>query len=52
MKSTGEVMGRGTTFGEAFGKAMRGAGDVIPSQGNVFVMLKTAINIISSFVQS
>ena len=40
MKSTGEVMGRGTTFGEAFGKAMRGAGDVIPSQGNVFVSVK------------
>lgn len=42
MKSTGEVMGRGTSFGEAFGKAMRGAGDVIPTQGNVFVSVKNS----------
>jgi carbamoyl-phosphate synthase large subunit len=42
MKSTGEVMGRGTTFGEAFGKALRGAGDVMPSQGNVFVSVKNS----------
>ena len=33
MKSTGEVMGRGDTFGEAFGKAVKGAGESIPSSG-------------------
>ena len=40
MKSTGEVMGRGDTFGEAFGKAVKGAGELIPSSGNVFVSVK------------
>ena len=40
MKSTGEVMGRGVSFGEAFGKALRGAGDVIPTEGNVFLSVK------------
>ena len=40
MKSTGEVMGRGDCFGEAFGKAMKGAGEVIPNQGRVFVSVK------------
>ena len=40
MKSTGEVMGRGDTFGEAFGKAVKGAGESIPSSGSVFVSVK------------
>ena len=40
MKSTGEVMGRGDCFGEAFGKAIRGAGESIPKEGNVFVSVK------------
>ena len=40
MKSTGEVMGRGDCFGEAFGKAMKGAGEIIPKQGSVFVSVK------------
>ena len=40
MKSTGEVMGRGKTFGEAFGKSMMGAGQLIPSKGNVFISVK------------
>ena len=40
MKSTGEVMGRGDTFGEAFGKAVKGAGESIPSTGSVFVSVK------------
>tara|TARA_B100000886_G_scaffold85560_1_gene56071 strand:+ start:13930 stop:17130 length:3201 start_codon:yes stop_codon:yes gene_type:complete len=40
MKSTGEVMGRGNSFGEAFGKALRGAGDIIPNSGNVFISVK------------
>jgi carbamoyl-phosphate synthase large subunit len=40
MKSTGEVMGRGDCFGEAYGKAVKGAGESIPKQGNVFVSVK------------
>ncbi len=40
MKSTGEVMGRGDCFGEAFGKAIKGAGESIPNEGNVFVSVK------------
>ena len=40
MKSTGEVMGRGDCFGEAFGKAIKGAGEDIPNQGSVFVSVK------------
>ena len=40
MKSTGEVMGRGDCFGEAFGKAVKGAGESIPNEGNVFVSVK------------
>ena len=42
MKSTGEVMGQGDSFGEAFGKAARGAGEEIPNGGNVFVSVKDA----------
>ena len=42
MKSTGEVMGQGDSFGEAFGKAVRGAGEEIPNGGNVFVSVKDA----------
>tara|TARA_E500000075_G_scaffold23388_1_gene20105 strand:- start:7660 stop:10860 length:3201 start_codon:yes stop_codon:yes gene_type:complete len=42
MKSTGEVMGRGNSFGEAFGKALRGARDIIPNSGNVFISVKDA----------
>ncbi|HJP32967.1 MAG TPA: carbamoyl-phosphate synthase large subunit [Candidatus Latescibacteria bacterium] len=37
MKSTGEVMGVGSTFGEAFLKAQMGAGSVLPSTGKVFI---------------
>ncbi len=40
MKSTGEVMGRGDCFGEAFGKAIRGAGESIPEKGSAFVSVK------------
>ena len=40
MKSTGEVMGRGDCFGEAYGKAVKGAGESIPKDGNVFVSVK------------
>jgi len=37
MHSTGEVMGIGDTFGEAYGKAMLGAGLELPSKGNAFL---------------
>ena len=37
MKSTGEVMGVGATFGEAFLKAQMGAGSMLPSTGKVFI---------------
>jgi carbamoyl-phosphate synthase large subunit len=37
MKSTGEVMGVGDTFGEAFAKAQVAAGQKLPTQGTVFL---------------
>ena len=37
MKSTGEVMGIGANFGEAYAKALLAAGIPLPSSGNVFV---------------
>ncbi len=37
MHSTGEVMGAGETFGEAYGKAMEGAGIVLPAAGTAFI---------------
>jgi len=40
MKSTGEVMGVGDTFAEAYGKSQIGAGDAIPSSGKVFVSVR------------
>ena len=40
MKSTGEVMGVGTTFAEAYGKAELGASDEIPSKGSAFVSVR------------
>jgi carbamoyl-phosphate synthase large subunit len=39
MKSTGEVMGVASTFGEAFAKAQLGAGQVLPASGTVFFSL-------------
>ncbi len=36
MKSTGEVMGVASTFGEAFAKAQLSAGHVLPTKGTVF----------------
>ena len=41
MKSTGEVMGIGRSFGEAFDKAQQAAGASIAASGNLFVSLKT-----------
>ena len=40
MKSTGEVMGIDATFGEAFWKAQLGAGQNLPTQGNVLLSVK------------
>ncbi|OPY72361.1 MAG: Carbamoyl-phosphate synthase large chain [Syntrophorhabdus sp. PtaU1.Bin002] len=40
MKSTGEVMGIDARFGEAFWKAQLGAGQNLPSQGNVLLSVK------------
>jgi carbamoyl-phosphate synthase large subunit len=40
MKSTGEVMGVGRTFGEAFVKSQLGAGVKLPSTGNAFISVK------------
>ncbi|OUU75046.1 MAG: carbamoyl phosphate synthase large subunit [Methylococcaceae bacterium TMED69] len=40
MKSTGEVMGIGRTFGEAFDKAQKGAGMTLPVSGKIFVSVK------------
>lgn len=40
MKSTGEVMGVGKTFGEAFVKSQLGAGVRLPSSGKVFLSVK------------
>jgi carbamoyl-phosphate synthase large subunit len=37
MHSTGEVMGIGQSFGEAYGKAMMGAGLSLPSSGKAFL---------------
>jgi len=40
MKSTGEVMGVGRTFGEAFGKSQAAAGAEIPRSGRMFISLR------------
>ncbi|MDO8652293.1 MAG: carbamoyl-phosphate synthase large subunit [Undibacterium sp.] len=42
MKSTGEVMGVGKTFGEAFVKSQLGAGIKLPKSGKVFLSVKAA----------
>ena len=40
MKSTGEVMGIGDSFGEAFAKAELAAGTLLPRHGTVFVSVR------------
>ncbi|WP_210395888.1 carbamoyl-phosphate synthase large subunit [Motiliproteus sediminis] len=40
MKSTGEVMGVGDTFGEAFWKAHVGTGEKMPSTGKAFISVR------------
>ena len=42
MKSTGEVMGVGATFAEAFGKASLGAGERLPKGGTAFISVRDA----------
>ena len=42
MHSTGEVMGVGSTFGEAYGKAMEGAGLTLPLTGKAFISVTNA----------
>lgn len=40
MKSTGEVMGVGDTFAEAFSKAQEGSGAAIPTSGSAFISVR------------
>ncbi|MBB3167551.1 carbamoyl-phosphate synthase large subunit [Simiduia aestuariiviva] len=40
MRSTGEVMGVGETFAEAFAKAQLGAGDELPTKGRAFISVR------------
>ena len=42
MHSTGEVMGVGDTFGEAYGKAMLSAGLTLPQKGTAFISVNDA----------
>ena len=42
MHSTGEVMGVGDTFGEAYGKAMTAAGLSLPQTGRAFISVNEA----------
>lgn len=42
MHSTGEVMGVGASFGEAYGKAMEGAGLKMPMTGKAFISVTNA----------
>jgi len=42
MKSTGEVMGIGRTFGEAFVKSQIAAGEDLPASGKVFISVRNA----------
>ncbi|HEX7176086.1 MAG TPA: carbamoyl-phosphate synthase large subunit [Pyrinomonadaceae bacterium] len=42
MHSTGEVMGVGSTFGEAYAKAMTGAGLELPREGTAFISVNDA----------
>ena len=55
MKSTGEVMGVGKTFGEAFVKSQIGAGTKLPTSGKVFLTVKNndkarAVNVARALV--
>ena len=41
MRSTGEVMGIGSSFGEAFAKAQLSAGQMLPDSGSVFLSVNS-----------
>ncbi|NOX50632.1 MAG: carbamoyl-phosphate synthase large subunit [Gammaproteobacteria bacterium] len=54
-ESTGEVMGTGETFGEAFAKASLGAGEILPQSGRAFISVKKSdklhlVPIVAAFV--
>ena len=56
MKSTGEVMGIGKTFGEAFAKGQSAAGERLSTSGHAFISVKDidkelAINVASELVE-
>ena len=56
MRSTGEVMGVGINFGEAFAKAQLSAGTPLPDSGSVFISVNdrdkaAAIEVARSFAQ-
>jgi carbamoyl-phosphate synthase large subunit len=40
MRSTGEVMGVGASFGEAFAKALLAVGDALPTAGKAFISVR------------
>ncbi len=42
MRSTGEVMGVGRSFGEAYAKALLGAGMNLPTEGGIFLSVRDA----------
>ena len=42
MKSTGEVMGSGRSFGEAYGKAIEGSGTALPRAGKALLSVREA----------
>jgi carbamoyl-phosphate synthase large subunit len=55
MRSTGEAMGSGQTFGEAFAKALLGCNHALPLQGSVFVSVndrdkRQAVDVARGFV--
>ncbi len=56
MKSTGEVMGIGRTFPEAYGKSQQGAGVVLPETGRAFLSMRdqdkpTAVHVARDLVE-
>ncbi len=56
MRSTGEVMGVGENFGEAFGKAQLSAGTPLPEEGVVFISVNdrdkaAAVDVAAKFAE-
>jgi len=56
MRSTGEVMGVGENFGEAFGKAQLSAGTPLPDSGTVFISVNdrdkaAAVEVATTFAE-